>query len=139
MNAMDELVNKLIRKHKTNDPFAIAHNMNISIRYADLGNHTRGIYHRTLRRRFIILHNQLSPEWQRFICAHELGHDRLHKGINRFFIDEHSFFQAGKYERQANRFAVHLLTASDSLDPNECVQQFLQRNHIPEEVYPFYY
>ena len=136
---MDELVNKLIRKYKTNDPFAIALNMNISIRYADLGNHTRGIYHRTLRRRFIVLHNQLTPEWQRFICAHELGHDRLHKGINRFFIDEHSFFHAGRYERQANRFAVHLLTASDTLLPNESVQHFLQRNHIPEEVYPFYY
>lgn len=136
---MDELVNKLIRKYKTNDPFAIALNMNISIRYADLGNHTRGIYHRTLRRRFIVLHNQLTPEWQRFICAHELGHDRLHKGINRFFIDEHSFFHAGRYERQANRFAVHLLTATDTLLPNESIQHFLQRNHIPEEVYPFYY
>lgn len=135
---MDNIVNKLIRKHKTNNPFTIAQNLNIHIRYDDLGKQTRGIYHRTLRRRFIVINNQLSTEWQHFICAHELGHDRLHKGINRFFIDECSYFNAGKFERQANCFALQLLIAEDTIRQDERASDFLQRNGVPEELHHLY-
>ncbi|KGP80112.1 MULTISPECIES: ImmA/IrrE family metallo-endopeptidase [unclassified Paenibacillus] len=131
---MDDIVTKLIRKHKTNDPFSLARCLNINIRFADLGKNTRGIYHKALQRRFIIIHNDLSPEWQRFICAHELGHDRLHRGVNRFFIEEHSFFNPGKFERQANEFAVSLLTAGDSISSGESIHELFRRNHIPLEL-----
>ena len=82
---MDEMVTKLIRKHRTNCPFSIARAIGIQIRFTNLGKSTKGLYFRKLRRRFIVIHSELPPEWQRFVCAHELGHDRLHKGINRFF------------------------------------------------------
>lgn len=82
---MENTVSKLIQRHKTNCPFTIARAMGIQVRFHDLGTNTRGIYYRKLKRRFIVIHNQLSSEWQRFVCAHELGHDRLHQGISRFF------------------------------------------------------
>ncbi|MGG1598561.1 ImmA/IrrE family metallo-endopeptidase [Paenibacillus naphthalenovorans] len=135
---MNELILKLIRKFKTNDPFQIAKGLNIHIRYANFDDGTRGLYYRVLRRRFIVIHDQLDEHWQRFVCAHELAHDRLHPGFNRFWLDEQSFFNAGKFERQANKFAVRLLTAGDSPRRGETIGEVLRRNGVPEEMAKFY-
>ncbi len=136
---MDKLILKLVRNYKTNDPFVIAQGLGIHIRYADLGEVTRGLYFKKLRRRFIVIHNRLPEDWSRFVCAHELGHDRLHPGFNRFWLDEQSFFNVGKYERQASKFAVRLLTAGDALSLNETVEELLMRNGVPREMHKFYF
>ncbi|GIO67828.1 ImmA/IrrE family metallo-endopeptidase [Paenibacillus cookii] len=133
---VDEIIRKLTRKYKTSCPFELARALGIQIRYTDLGKSTKGLYYRKLRRRFIVIHNQLSPEWQRFVCAHELGHDRLHKGINRFFLEEHSYFAPGKLERQANRFAVLLLTAGVAIRQDETAEDVCRRSGIPPEMCP---
>lgn len=135
---MDETINKLVRKFSTNDPFRIAEGMNIEVWFRDLGDNTRGFYYRKLRRRYIAIHEGLDRAWQRFVCAHELGHDRIHPGISRFFLDEHSFFSAGKLERQANKFALRLLTAGEYIQPGETVEDFLRRNNIPPEMSKFF-
>lgn len=131
---MDELVNQLIQKYKTNCPFELCRALGIHVRFMNLGEGTKGLYYRKLRRRFIVIHNELSLELQRFVCAHELGHDRLHKGINRFFLEESSYFAPGKLERQANRFAVLLLSASASPEQDESLENFYSRLGIPPEV-----
>ncbi|MCU6794139.1 ImmA/IrrE family metallo-endopeptidase [Paenibacillus sp. WQ 127069] len=135
---MENTVSKLIQRHKTNCPFTIARAMGIQVRFHDLGTNTRGIYYRKLKRRFIVIHNQLSSEWQRFVCAHELGHDRLHQGISRFFLEEHSFFNPGKFEMQANRFAVKLLVFNSEIHQEETIEQFCTRHGIPEEMHRFF-
>ncbi|MUG24737.1 ImmA/IrrE family metallo-endopeptidase [Paenibacillus macerans] len=135
---MDDTINRLVRKFKTNDPFKIAEGMNIEIWFRDLGDNTRGLYYRKLRRRYIAIHEGLDLPWRRFVCAHELGHDRLHPGISRFFLDEHSFFSAGKFERQANRFALKLLTAGQYIEQGETIGEFLMRNNIPPELSKFH-
>ncbi|UQZ33678.1 ImmA/IrrE family metallo-endopeptidase [Paenibacillus sp. PK3_47] len=131
---MDELVKNLIKKYKTNSPFELARALGIHVRFMDLGTDTKGLYYRKLRRRFIVIHNGLPVEWQRFVCAHELGHDRLHKGINRFFLEENSFFCPGKLERQANVFAFKLLSAGSSPDTDESLDSYYLRIGIPPEV-----
>lgn len=134
---MDKIVHDLVKRFRTNDPFKIAEQLNIHIRYCDLGDSTRGFYYQKLRRRFIVIHEGLSDPWKRFVCAHELGHDRLHPGISRFFIDEQSFFNAGKFERQANLFAVKLLMADARPTSGETKQQLLQRCSIPIELHRY--
>ncbi|MBW7477257.1 ImmA/IrrE family metallo-endopeptidase [Paenibacillus oenotherae] len=136
---MDKLIVKLVRKFQTNDPFVIAQGIGIHIRYADLGDRTRGLYYKKLRRRFIVIHDCLSDDWSRFVCAHELGHDRLHPGFSRFWLDEQSFFNVGKFERQANKFAARLLTAGDSPRNGEAIADMLRRNGVPEEMQAFYF
>ncbi|AWP28756.1 ImmA/IrrE family metallo-endopeptidase [Paenibacillus sp. Cedars] len=131
---MRELTTKLVKRHKTNCPFTIARELNINISFDDLGENTRGFYYRVLKRRYICIHKDLSDEWKRFVCAHELGHDRLHKGVSQFFVDEHSFFLPGKLERQANEFAVHLLLNGVALDENDTVTSLLARTGIPCEM-----
>lgn len=135
---MEKEIKRLIRTYGTNDPFRIAEALNIHIRFEDLGEHTKGMYCRLLRRRFIAIHKDLSEEWSRFICAHELAHDRLHVGVNRFFVDESSFFVPGKYERQANNFALKLLTANDPPEPGTPAEVFLKRNGIPAEMFKYF-
>lgn len=139
---MDELVQplirKLVKKHRTNCPFQLSAALGIHIRFADLGKTTKGLYFRKLRRRFIVIHSRLPDEWQRFVCAHELGHDRLHKGISRLFLEEHSYFSAGKLERQANRFAVALLTADLNMLPDETMREYYLRAGIPQEMLYFF-
>ncbi|MBB6632797.1 ImmA/IrrE family metallo-endopeptidase [Cohnella thailandensis] len=136
---MDKIIQKFVRRYKTNNPFVIAEGLNINIRYADLGDNIKGLYFRKLRRRFIVVHEDLSEEWQRFVCAHELGHDRLHPGLNRFWLDDHSLFNVGKFERQANKFAVRLLTSGDSPSRGESIVEMLRRNNVPEEMSRFYF
>lgn len=131
---MDELINNLLKKHKTNCPFELSRALGIHIRFMNLGAVTKGLYYRKLRRRFIVIHNELPVEWQRFVCAHELGHDRLHKGINRFFLEESSYFSPGKLERQANLFALKLLSANTLPDQDESLNSYYLRIGIPPEV-----
>ncbi|MHA6530237.1 ImmA/IrrE family metallo-endopeptidase [Paenibacillus sp. BAC0078] len=132
---MDDIIHKLVRRFKTNDPFVIAQGLNIIIRHAEFDTGTRGFYYRRLRRRFIVIHNGLSEEWQRVVCAHELGHDRLHSGFSQFWIDEHTFFNMGKYERQANIFAVKLLTHSTERELEETEEAYLLRCGVPKQLH----
>jgi len=135
---LDEIVLKLVKKYKTSDPFQLAQALNIMVRYADLGEETKGLYYKKIRRRFIVIHERLDQQWARMVCAHELGHDRLHPGISRFWIDEHSFFNAGKYERQANLFAIKLLTYPNVQMEDEPLNWYLARNNIPQEMHTFF-
>lgn len=135
---MDDTIQKLVRKFKTNDPFEIARGLNILVRYAEFDEGTRGLYYRKLRRRFIVIHNGLDEHWQRVVCAHELGHDRLHPGLSRFWLDEHTFFNTGKYERQANQFALKLLTYSTMPETDESTSCYLLRCGIPKELHYLY-
>ncbi|ETT32169.1 ImmA/IrrE family metallo-endopeptidase [Paenibacillus sp. FSL R5-808] len=135
---MDSTIHKLVQKFKTNNPFEIANELNILIRYAELGEGTRGLYYRKLRRRFIVIDNGLNEIWQTFVCAHELGHDRLHPGLSQFWIDEHTFFNVGKFERQANTFAVKLLTHMIKQEQEEPLEHYLLRCGIPKELHKIY-
>lgn len=92
---MDTIIRQLIRKYKTNDPFELANHLNITVWYRDLGKGTRGLYIKKLCRRYIVIHEDLDEQWQRFVCAHELAHDRLHPGMSRFWLDEYTLFNAG--------------------------------------------
>lgn len=136
---MEKLLHKLIRRFKTNDPFIIAVGLGIHIRFNELDEGTRGFYYKKLRNRFIVIDSKLDEPWQRFVCAHELAHDRLHPGFSRFWLDEQSFFNVGKYERQANKFATQLLLANSKIELGETLADFCLRNGLPPELNEFYF
>ncbi|MNC08863.1 Metallopeptidase ImmA [compost metagenome] len=135
---MRDIVNKLTSKYKTNCPFELAAHLNIDVSFADLGKGTRGFYYKTLGRKYICIHKDLPDEWKRFVCAHELGHERLHKGMTRFFVDENSFYLPGKLERQANYFAITLLLGNNKIKSGESVKELFLRSFIPLEMQHFY-
>lgn len=107
-------VQQLTRHFQSNDPFYIAKQLNINILYHDLGD-TLGYCLRFKRSKFIILNCSTSDELLPFVCAHELGHTVLHKGVNTPFLKANTLFSIDKIEREANTFAVELLLSDDLL------------------------
>lgn len=135
---MDDIICKLVRRFKTNDPFVIARGLNILVKHFDFDEGTRGVYYRKMRRRFIVIDNNLPEELQRVVCAHELAHDRLHPGLSRFWLDEQTFYNTGKYERQANVFAIKLLTYTAVREIGETNESYLLRCGIPKQLHHLY-
>lgn len=133
-DAMERTIQKLVRKYKTNDPFLLCQYLNINVWFDDLAEGVRGYYFRTLRRRYIAINNNQSYEWQRFVCGHELGHDRMHKDMNRFFIENHTLFNPGRYEREANEFAVKLMVFGEEREEDETDEVYCSRNGVPREM-----
>lgn len=111
------IAEKLMRKYDTNNPFKLADELGIIVKYDDLGN-TWG-YFITYKRIKIIHINKNIEEWlQRYTCAHEIGHSILHKGVPTPFLKKYTLFSVEKIERQANTFAVELLM------PDEIISKY---------------
>ncbi len=106
--------NSLVCKFGTRDPFKIAKDLGFIVLFTPMRG-IRGFYQRMKRCHIIYIDNMLSEQDARFVCAHEIGHAMLHRGNNRIFMDTHTHFVAGRYETEANRFAVDLLFDDDDL------------------------
>jgi Zn-dependent peptidase ImmA (M78 family) len=63
----------------------------------------------------IHINRDLPVEEQKFTCAHELGHMLLHSDSNTPFLRVNTLYSIGKFENEANRFAVDLLYSDDGL------------------------
>lgn len=114
--SMKSLAEKLATKYDTRDPFKIAKYLDyIVIQTPLIG--IRGFYDHKKRNHFIYIDSELD-EWQRrFVCAHELGHSLLHRGLNRIFLDTKTHLKTNCYEQEANEFAVELLISDSQLEP----------------------
>lgn len=110
------LAERLVDKHGTRDPFRIAAELGYTIIYTPLVG-VRGFYQYLKRCHIIYLDSELDDATARFVCAHELGHSFLHRGLNRIFMDTRTFIITGRYETEANQFAVDLIYSDDELQP----------------------
>jgi len=105
----------LVRACRCRDPFEAAQFLNIHVWERDLGG-MKGFYNVLNRERYIVLNRNLSPEEKRIVCAHELGHDRLHRHFAQFtpLSDFYLYDMARKPEREANIFgAAFLISDAD--------------------------
>lgn len=110
------LVADLVKKYGTRDPFRIADELGYTIIYTPLVG-VRGFYQYLKRCHIIYLDSQLEDPDLRFVCAHELGHSLVHRGLNRIFMDKSTDMITQKYEKEANLFALELLFSDDDLEP----------------------
>lgn len=132
-----QIVEKMIRKHGTNNPFEIASQKGIVLLFEPLG----GIYgyHHTFRRIQIIhINSELDEPMQRFVCAHELGHAVLHPELSTSFLRKNTLFCMDKVEREANEFAVELLLPDDCIytyrNTDMTIYEVATTYGIPKEV-----
>ena len=103
----------LTKRYKTRNPFKLAKELNVSIRYEDLGE-VRGLFKKILKRKYIFINSQLSEFDQMLVCCHELGHAVLHSSSNyQFMIDNTKILRLSKLENEANLFASYLLFPND--------------------------
>ncbi len=136
MSSIKSMVNQLVKKYGTNDPFKIAKCMGILIVFEPLGN-ALGYYSKHFRVPIIHINQDADMKSQIFICGHELGHAVQHPDINTSFLKIHTLFSTDKLEIEANTFAVELLLPDELfIENNNCftIYDAVKEKGVPEEL-----
>lgn len=107
---------KVAAKHNTTNPFCIAEELGFIVVFAPLVD-MRGYQQRARKRNIIYINSDLDEQQQRLVCAHELAHHFIHRGMNRIFMDHSTLFITQKYENEAHHFALELIYPDDDLQP----------------------
>lgn len=112
------VVNKLVKKYGTRDPFRLADELGVVVQYFNLeGLH--GFYTYERRQRIILLNSQLRNSEEnrqlKTVMAHELGHAVLHKENQCYFFPDSLKHFKSKIELEANFFASELLISDEDI------------------------
>lgn len=101
----------LIRRCETRDPFRIARALGIEVLFVDSLRQLKGMYRVIKRNRFILLNRDNSERMNRIVCAHELGHDQLHRrsAVDQALKEFVLYDMTTQQEYEANLFAAELL------------------------------
>ena len=110
-NYIKKIVDCLIKKYKTNDPFELASLMGIEVQIGSPG--CAGCYMFLKNHRYIFLNQDLNDQELPVVMAHELGHAIMHRKQNCYFIKNKTLLLNSKTEREANIFAAELLIDDD--------------------------
>lgn len=102
------MANSVALKYGTRNPFCIAISLGVVVILAPLID-VRGLRQFAKRRVILYINSDLDERQQMLVCAHELGHHFLHRGLNRLFMDRNTCMVTNKYENEAHHFAVDLM------------------------------
>ena len=110
---------RLVAGYGTRNPFHIAGGLGIHVLLNYDFKSLKGMYKVIQRSRFIFINGNLSERDQRTICAHELGHDRLHMQVAKMtaFQEFMLYDMRTRPENEANIFASELLIGDDDILP----------------------
>lgn len=121
--------------------FKLAKNLGIEICELYLSwNMPLGFFKKILGKKFIVINltKANSEQDKDFALAHELGHAIFHSSDNAFFLHDHTFYQRGKFENEANKFAAELLINENEIDKdsleNLCANQLANYYGVLEEL-----
>lgn len=112
---------RLVKRCDSRNPFEIADTLGIKIMWVDNFKHLKGLYRVIKRNRWIFLNSNLDTRMQEIVCAHELGHDQLHRslakgdGLMEFML----YDMRSRPEYEAN------IVASEILLPDEDVLELI--------------
>ena len=106
-----KLADGLVRRFGSRDPFVIAEGLGITVMFREDFKNLKGMYKVILRNRYIFINSNLSPAMQLLVCAHELGHDQLHRVFLKISVFQEFvlYDMKSKPEFEANVFAGELL------------------------------
>jgi len=108
---------QLVKKFGTRDPFKIAKELGIKVMFVDDFKDLKGVYRVIKRNRWIFINSNLSEWMQKVVCAHELGHDQLHRhlatgdGMMEFVL----YDMASRPEYEANVLASEVLLSDEEI------------------------
>lgn len=114
------IVNKLVRKYGTRDPYELCDYTNTLYKIGDLGD-ILGCYLLIKRQKCIMLNEKIiGTPMEKIILSHELGHSKLHWKNDCYFYGS-TFFSRNKVENEANTFAAELLIPDELIYENPCM------------------
>ncbi|MGN1423946.1 MAG: ImmA/IrrE family metallo-endopeptidase [Oscillospiraceae bacterium] len=109
MQRIIDLAQSVIDEYGGRDIFETAENSGARVWFRSIGT-LKGFYVFENGKRYIIINSGLSRMMKRVVCAHEFGHDMLHRELSAGGIrDSTLFLDSNKTEREANLFAASLL------------------------------
>ena len=122
--------NQLVRLFGTRDPFEMIKGMNVILVFYPLDG-VRGFYQYFKRNNIIYIDESLSRHDQQFVCAHELGHDQLHRNLAKgSAIQEFMLYDmTTKPEYEANIVAAEIL-----LDTDEILEYIYDYGYTSEQI-----
>ncbi len=114
------IAQELVERFGTRDPFAIAEGLGAHVKLVDNFVNLKGMYRVILGERYIFLSSHLDEQTQRIVCAHELGHDQLHRTLatDNIIREFMLYDMKSRPEYEANLFAAALLL--DDRSVSEC-------------------
>ena len=113
MRHIIEAAENVLKKYGGRNIFKTAENSGANVWFRELGA-LKGFYVYENKRRYIVINEQLDDVMKTVVCAHELGHDMLHRELSDGGIRESTLFlSSNKTEREANLFAASVLISDD--------------------------
>lgn len=114
---LSEVGEMLVRRCGTRNPFEIARQLGVEVLFCPDFGSMKGMYRVVKRTRFIFLNRDLTPQMQSIVCAHELGHDQLHRDLAKAgALQEFMLYDmTTKPEYEANIVAAEILLDTDAV------------------------
>lgn len=107
----------IVKQTGTHNPMKIASETGVMLRYSEELDKLLGLYTYRWKHRIILLNDKMDEIMAKMVCAHELGHDALHRdlakgeGLKEFVL----FNMKDNTEYEANAFAAHTLIDDDEV------------------------
>ncbi|MDD5923760.1 MAG: ImmA/IrrE family metallo-endopeptidase [Clostridia bacterium] len=129
--SLSKIGSDLVKRCGTRDPFSIAQELGIEVLFCSGFGSLKGMYRVIKRNRFIFINEDLSEQMQRIVCAHEIGHDQLHRNLAKGnALQEFMLYDmATKPEYEANIIAAEIL-----LDTDEVLEYIYQYGYTSEQI-----
>lgn len=114
---LSKIGSDLVRRCETRDPFSIAQQIGVEVMFCQDLASLKGMYRVIKRNRFIIINDDLNERIKRIVCAHELGHDQLHRSLAKDnALKEFMLYDmTTKPEYEANIVAAEILLDTDEV------------------------
>ena len=128
---LSEVGERLVRRCGTRAPFEIARQLGVEVLFCPDFGSMKGMYRVVKRTRIIFLNRNLTPQMQRIVCAHELGHDQLHRDLAKTgALQEFMLYDmTTKPEYEANIVAAEIL-----LDTDEVLDYVYHYGYTSEQI-----
>lgn len=106
---------EILKSFGGRDIFETAENSGANVWFRELGG-LKGFYICENGARYIVINEALDDNMKRVVCAHELGHDTLHRELSTGGLREGTLFlDSNKTEREANLFAACVLITDEEI------------------------
>ncbi|HEX9059666.1 MAG TPA: ImmA/IrrE family metallo-endopeptidase [Clostridia bacterium] len=114
--SIQALASNIIKRFDSRDPFELCKSAGVEVFFTDLGS-LKGMYKHVKRNRFAVINENLDERTKRLVCAHELGHDLLHRDLAKnICLQEFVLYDMkSRPEYEANLFAAEILLPDDEV------------------------